>query len=140
PPPPGQEKLEMTMVPKSRASKCRSIARAAAALGLACGLLALTTPPRALAANDRFRATIPDGGAGESDLLRTPLQFEQAATSHPQSATQSLFSRCRRPPFNATVSLSSPITAPGFDAIVHDTAFGFADCPSCSNPPPQPTL
>jgi len=122
------------MVPKSRASKCRSIARAAAALGLACGLLALTTPPRALAANDRFRATIPDGGAGESDLLRTPLQFEQAATGHPQSATQSLFSRCRRPPFNATVSLYSPITAPVFDAIVNDTAFGFADGSSCYNP------
>src|SRR5256885_15338652 len=123
----------MTMVPKSLAPKCWSIARAAAALGLACGLLALTNPPRALAANDRFRATIPDGGAGE-DLLRTPLQFEQAATGHPQSAAQSLFSRCRRPPFNATVSLYSPITAPGIDAIVNDTAFGFADGSSCYNP------
>ena len=122
------------MVPKSLASKCRSIARAAAALGLAFGLLALTNPPRALAANDRFRATIPDGGAGESDLLRTPLQFEQAATAHPQSATQSLFSRCRRAPFSGTVSLYSPITAPVFDAIVNDTAFAFADGSSCYNP------
>src|SRR5438309_10352610 len=124
----------MTMVPKSLASKCRSIARAAAALGLAFGLLALTNPPRALAANDRFRATIPDGGAGESDLLRTPLQFEQAATAHPQSATQSLFLRCRRASFSGSVSLYSPVTAPVFDLSVYDTAFAFCDGCSCSNP------
>src|SRR5256885_9449989 len=108
----------MTMVPKSFASKCRSIARAAAALGLAFGLLALTNPPRALAANERFRATIPDGGAGESDLLRTPLQFEQAATAHPQGATQSLFYRCRRAPVSGTVDLYGPVTAPVFVSSV----------------------
>src|SRR5438105_1041005 len=57
-----------------------------------------------------------------------------AATAHPQSATQSLFSRCRRAPFSGTVSLYSPITAPVFDAIVNDTAFAFADGSSCYNP------
>jgi len=122
------------MVPKLLASKCRSNGTVVAALGLAFALLAVTNPPRVLAANDRFRATIPDGGAGEAGELRTPLQFEQQATNHPQSGTQSLFSRCRRPPFSGTVGLYDPIASPEFDAIVNDTAFSFADGSSCYNP------
>jgi len=122
------------MVPKLIDSKCASSRTVAAALGLAFALVALANSPRVLAANDRFRATIPDGGAGEAGELRTPLQFEQQATNHPQSGTQSLFSRCRRPPFSGTVGLYDPIASPEFDAIVNDTAFSFADGSSCYNP------
>ena len=122
------------MIPKLLDSKCRLTGTVAAALGLAFALLALTNSPRVLAANDRFRATIPDGGAGEAGELRTPLQFEQQAANHPQSGAQILFSRCRRPPFNGTVAFYNAIASPEFDAIVNDTPFSFADGSSCYNP------
>ncbi len=118
----------------SLASRSWRIGSTAAALIAVCGLLALISPTRAIAASDRFRATIPDGGAGEAGELRTPLQFEQAAVDHPQTGTQSLFSRCRFPPFSGSVGVFNPISAPEFDAIVGDTAFGFADGTSCYNP------
>jgi hypothetical protein len=105
----------------------------AAALGVAFGLLALAGPVRAAAAPDRFRATIPDGGAGEAGELRTPLQFEEEAADHPQAGSQILFSRCRKPPFDTT-GIFNPIVTPEFDAIVGDTEFYFADGTSCYNP------
>ena len=116
------------------APKVWRIGSVAAALIAVCGLLALASPGRAVAASDRFRATIPDGGAGEAGELRTPQQFEQEAADHPQTGTQSLFSRCRFPPFSGSVGVFSPIVAPDFDAIVGDTAFSFADGTSCYNP------
>src|SRR5262249_46200393 len=87
----------------------------------------------ARAANDRFKATSPDGGAGEAGELRTPLQFEEEAADHPQTFSQSLFSLCRKAPFT-NPGLYSAIVAPVFDAIVDDTAFAFADGTSCYNP------
>ena len=99
---------------------------------LACGLLA--APGRAVAASDHYRATIPDGGAGEAGELRTPQQFEQAAADHPQSGTQVLFSRCRFRPFSGSVAIYKPIAAPEFDAIVGDTTFSYTDGTSCYNP------
>ena len=106
----------------------------AAVLGIACGLLVLANSSRAFAASDRFRATIPDGGAGEAGELRTPLQFEQEAASHPQTGSQSLFSRCRFPPFAGSVAVFNTIVAPEYDAIFGDTAFSFADGTRCYSP------
>lgn len=104
------------------------------ALCLCLGVLALASPPGAQAAGNRFRATIADGGAGEAGELRTPLDFEAEAADHPQTFTQSLFSRCRRAPFNGTVGLYNPLTAPEYDSVVGDTAFAFADGSVCYNP------
>ena len=115
-------------------SPFRAVGRIVAALALACSLLALTTPLRAVAASDRFKATIPDGGAGEAGELRTPLQYEEEAANHPQTASQTLFSRCRFAPFAGSVALFNPIVAPESDAIVNDTLFFFADGTSCYNP------
>jgi hypothetical protein len=106
----------------------------AAALSVAFGFVALTGPVRAAAAADRFRATIPDGGAGEAGELRTPLQFEEEAADHPQTGSQSLFSRCRKAPFDGSVAVFGPIVPNEFDAIVGDTLFYFADGTSCYNP------
>ena len=108
--------------------------RAGTALAVALAFVAFASPNRVLAASDRFKATIADGGAGEAGEMRTPLEFEQGAIDHPQTGSQSLFSRCRRPPFSSSVALYNPLTAPEFDAIVGDTAFGFADGSSCYNP------
>lgn len=110
------------------------IGRIAAVLLAAGSLLALAAPGQAVAASDRFRATIPDGGVGDAGELRTPLQFEQEAANHPQTGTQSLFSRCRFPPFSGTVAVFNPIVSPEVDAIAGDTAFSFADGSSCYNP------
>lgn len=112
----------------------RGIGRTVAAVAITCALLALTTPLRAVAASDRFKATIPDGGAGEAGELRTPLQFEEEAADHPQSAAQVLFSRCRFSPFAGSVAVFNPIVAPESDAITNDTPFFFADGSSCYNP------
>jgi hypothetical protein len=106
---------------------------AAAALGISLGVLTWPDPAQAAGKSDRFRATIPDGGAGEAGELRTPLQFEEEAADHPQTGAQVLFSRCRRAPFN-TVGLYNPLAAPEYDAIVNDTAFAFADGSTCYNP------
>ena len=110
------------------------IGRIAAVLLAAGSLLALAAPGQAVAASDRFRGTIPDGGVGDAGELRTPLQFEQEAANHPQTGTQSLFSRCRFPPFSGTVAVFNPIVSPEVDAIAGDTAFSFADGSSCYNP------
>ena len=105
----------------------------ASTIGAGLSVFALAAPATADAAGNRFRATIPDGGQGEAGELRTPLQFEEEAIDHPQTGTQSLFSRCRRAPFGTT-GLYGVITAPDSDAIVGDTAFSFADGSSCYNP------
>ena len=115
-------------------SPFRAAGRTFAALAVACSLLALTTPLRAVAASDRFKATIPDGGAGEAGELRTPLQYEAEAADHPQTGSQSLFSRCRFAPFAGSVALFNAIVAPESDAITNDTQFFFADGTSCYNP------
>lgn len=103
-------------------------------IALAAAALVIASPNRAVAANDRFKATIADGGAGNAGELRTPQEFENEALGHPQTGTQSLFSRCRRAPFNGTVGLYNPLTTPEFDAIVGDTLFAFADGSTCYNP------
>ena len=95
--------------------------RVGSALAVALTFVAFASPGRVLA-GDRFKATIADGGAGEAGEMRTPLEFERGAIDHPQTGSQSLFSRCRRPPFSSTVALYNPLTAPEFDAIVGDTA------------------
>src|SRR5215467_15715982 len=109
----------------------RGLAVAAAAFSLAVAVGGAS--PAAAAARDRFKATIPDGGQGEAGELRTPPQFEEAAADHPTTFSQALFSRCRRAPFTS-VGVYNPLTAPEHDAIVGDTAFGFADGTSCYNP------
>jgi hypothetical protein len=103
-------------------------------MAIAAAALAVASPNRALAAHDRFQATIADGGENEAGELRTPQEFENEALAHPQSNTQSLFSRCRRAPFNGTVGLYNPLTAPEYDAIVDDTLFELADGSTCYNP------
>jgi hypothetical protein len=104
------------------------------ALAAAAFCLTLSVAGPARAASDRFKATIPDGGAGEAGELRTPLQFEEEAADHPQSFTQSLFSRCRFAPFTTTGVYNPIVPPPVSDAIVGDTAFSFADGTSCYNP------
>ncbi len=119
---------------KTPSVNCWRIGIIAAVLSIACGLLALAAPGQAVAASDRYRATIPDGGAGDAGELRTPQQFEQAAADHPQTGAQALFSRCRFPPFSGSVAIFNPIIAPEYDAIVSDTTFSFTDGTSCYNP------
>jgi hypothetical protein len=99
--------------------------------GVAFGMLSAVA---ANAASNRFRATIPEGSAGEAGELRTPLQFEEEAADHPQSGVQTLFSRCRLAPFGGNLFEYAPIAAPEYDAIVDDTLFYFADGTSCYNP------
>ncbi|TMH28144.1 MAG: exo-alpha-sialidase, partial [Betaproteobacteria bacterium] len=97
------------------------------------GVAALLAAGNAVAANDRFKATAPDMGAGEGSELRTPLQFEEEAANNPLRGRQILFSRCRRAPFT-NPNLYSPLAAPEHDAIVGDTSFAFADGSTCFNP------
>jgi hypothetical protein len=87
----------------------------------------------ACAAGNRFKASGPDMGAGEGSELRTPQQFEEEAANNPLVGAQILFSRCRRAPFTDP-GLYAPLAPPEHDAIVGDTAFGFADGSSCFNP------
>src|SRR5258708_39933314 len=93
--------MEIPMVPKLIDSKCASSRTVAAALGLAFALVALANSPRVLAANDRFRATIPDGGAGEAGAPRPPRLVSDEATNHNHARAHSLLSRLRAPPLRA---------------------------------------
>jgi hypothetical protein len=106
-----------------------------AAAWLAIGLFA----GAAMAGGNRFKATAPDMGEGEGSELRTPLQFEEEAQNNPLAGSQVLFSRCRFAPF-ATGGLYAPLAGREHDAIVGDTAFGFADGTSCFNPQNEQNL
>ena len=56
--------------------------RAGSALAVALAFVAFASPGRVLAASDRFKATIADGGAGEAGEMRTLLEFEKAVMDH----------------------------------------------------------
>jgi len=85
--------------------------------------------------HDRFKASATDdSGGGEAGELRDALDFEQDASEHPVTGTQTLVSRCRFEPFAGDTSFYSALSASEHDVIVADTAFGFADGTSCWNP------
>lgn len=111
--------------------RARRLAILATASLLAASLF--TGPSAALAAGgkDHFKATIPDGGAGEAGDLRTPLQFEAEAAEGPGVGAQILFSRCR---LDLGSKVYAAIGGQQHDAIVGDTTFAFADGTSCYNP------
>jgi hypothetical protein len=111
-----------------------SILVALSALAFAAGNVAIAGPALAAAGgHDRFKPTAPDVYHGGAEAMRTPSQFEAAAAGAPNA--QTLFSRCRRAPFNSTTFYSVPATS-NHDTIVGDTTFQFSNAPteSCYNP------
>lgn len=86
------------------------------------------------AAADHFKATGPDRYQGGDDAMRTPQDFENAAAAQPNS----LFSLCRKAPFNTatpgSTSIYAPFTASNVDTIVNDTFTTYVDGTQCANP------
>lgn len=95
--------------------------------------LAAFSQPSQAAPPDRFKALGPDKGQASDDSLFSPLDFEAAVTSQPDSNGLVFFSLCRRAPFNST-TLYAPFSGANADAIVHDTTFTLVDGSQCYEP------
>jgi hypothetical protein len=95
-------------------------------------LLAGTTA--AAGGKDRFQASGTVMGSADGGELRTVQDFEQAAQANPADKTNSLYSLCRKAPFNGNKSIYAPIVAPEHDVIIGDTLTTYADGTQCPNP------
>jgi len=86
------------------------------------------------AAADHFKAIGPDRYQGGDDAMRTPQDYENAAVAQPNS----LFSLCRKAPFNmatkGSTSIYAPFTAANVDTIVNDTLITYVDGSQCGTP------
>ena len=120
--------MEVPVIARGRARRLAILATTAL---VAATLLSGASSAIAASPKDHFKATMADGGAGEAGELRTPAEFEQAAAAHPQTGTQSLFSRCR---YDLGSKVYNAFGSHEHDAIVGDTSFPLANNTSCYNP------
>jgi hypothetical protein len=103
------------------------------AAATAAAAFALSLAGSANAAGTHFKPLGPNKAVGGDDALFFPNDYETAVTSQPQPNGFTLFSLCRRAPFDST-TLYSAFAASNVDAVVGDTTFELVDGTFCYNP------
>ncbi|MBI3746965.1 MAG: hypothetical protein HY264_10690, partial [Chloroflexi bacterium] len=110
-----------------------------AAIGLIGATLMSGSAIAASGGTDHFKGSA-TGEAGDAAEIQDLLGVEAAAAAHPVSGQASLFSQCRRAPFNGVVNLYPALATNEHDVVVGDTTVTYADGQTCYNPQNEQNL